>query len=48
MTPIMYGYVPKKMMVWQKELIIHALQGKKFMHAIFILYHVYAVPSQDH
>ena len=23
---------PKKMMVWQKELIVHALQGMKFVH----------------
>jgi hypothetical protein len=23
---------PKKMMVWQKELIVLALQGMKFMH----------------
>ena len=39
---------PKKMMVWQKELIVLALQGMKFMHVFFYsLYHVYAVPIQD-
>jgi hypothetical protein len=40
---------PKKMMVWQKELIVLALQGMKFMHVFFYsLYRVYAVPIQDH
>ena len=39
---------PKKMMVWQKELIVLALQGMEFMYAFFILYRVYAVPIQDH
>ena len=35
---------PKKMMVWQKELIVLALQGLKFMHVFFYsLYRVYAV-----
>ena len=40
---------PKKMMVWQKELIVLALQGMKFMHVfLYSLYRVYAVPIQDH
>jgi hypothetical protein len=40
---------PKKMMVWQKELIVHALQCMKFMHIFFLIfYRVYAVSIQDH
>jgi hypothetical protein len=39
---------PKKMMAWQKELIVLALQGMKFMHVFFKLSIVSAVPIQDH
>ena len=36
---------PKKMMVWQKELIVLALQGMKFMHVFF--YSLYCVCSAN-
>ena len=35
--PQCIDFVPKKMMVWQKELIVHAQQGMKFMHVYFLI-----------
>jgi hypothetical protein len=48
-SPQCIDITPKKMMVWQKELLVLALQGMKFMHVfLYSLYRIYAVPIQDH